>query len=265
MRTKAVYQNLANELSKLASNHDVTAALEMRLENESSLNAVFSAGPVIVSIFNYQTFKHDYISPNVESIVGIPPDTFKQLDHRKFLEQHIHPKDMEIVALKLMPDVVDYFGQHKNRDVMKFTVRYNYRMKTVAGNWVKIEQQSSALKLDEQGKIILEQSFYAQTGEADCANSHPIKLLISYRNEHGFYEPCLSRIYLHNKIKAESLTPREIEILVLLAHGDTSSVIAEALHISETTIMTHRRNMLHKLKLKNTNELVAWAFQSGLL
>ncbi len=252
-------------MSKLTADPDETAALEMRLENAGSLNNVLSTGPVIVSIFNHLTYKYDYISPNVEAIIGIPAEAFKQLDHRKFLEQHMHPKDMEIVALKLMPDVVGCMGQHNNRDVMKFSVHYNYRAKTVSGKWVKIDQQSSALKLDDKGKIILEQSFYAQTGEASFDDSCPVKLLISYRNEHGFYEPCLSRIYLHNSVKSESLTPREIEILVLLAHGDTSSVIAEALHISETTIMTHRRNMLHKLKLKNTNELVAWAFQSGLL
>ncbi|WP_224996086.1 LuxR C-terminal-related transcriptional regulator [Cesiribacter sp. SM1] len=252
-------------MRKLTADPGETAAFELSLENAGPLNAVLSAGPVIVSIFNHLTFKYDYISPNVESIIGIPAVAFKQLDHRKFLEMHMHPHDMEIVALKLMPDIVGYICEHKGKDVLKFSFHYNYRIKTASGKWLKIDQQSSALKLDNKGKIILEQSFYAQAGEADFAESHPIKLLISYRNGHGYYETCLSRTYLHNKVKAGSLTPREIEILVMLANGNTSSEIAEALHISETTIMTHRRNMLHKLKLKNTNELVAWAFHAGLL
>lgn len=62
---------------------------------------------------------------------------------------------------------------------------------------------------------------------------------------------------------AVNLTRREIEILKLLAKGDTSSVISEKLFISTYTVDTHRKNILGKLNLKNTAALVRYAIDNG--
>lgn len=61
------------------------------------------------------------------------------------------------------------------------------------------------------------------------------------------------------------ISPREIEVLKLIAQEFSNSEIAEKLFISIRTVDTHRRNLLEKLGAKNTAGLVKFAIQKGLL
>jgi DNA-binding NarL/FixJ family response regulator len=61
------------------------------------------------------------------------------------------------------------------------------------------------------------------------------------------------------------ISPREIEVLKLIAQEFSNSEIAEKLFISIRTVDTHRRNLLEKLGAKNTAGLVKFAIQKGLV
>ncbi len=61
------------------------------------------------------------------------------------------------------------------------------------------------------------------------------------------------------------LTPREIEILKLIAEEFSNPEIAEKLFISIRTVDTHRRNLLEKLSVKNTAGLVKYAIKQGIV
>ncbi|MFF5264368.1 response regulator [Actinomadura viridis] len=61
------------------------------------------------------------------------------------------------------------------------------------------------------------------------------------------------------------LTPREEEILKLVAEGHTSREIADTLFISTKTIERHRANILAKLGLKDRLELTRYAIRTGLI
>lgn len=61
------------------------------------------------------------------------------------------------------------------------------------------------------------------------------------------------------------LSPREHEILRLIALGSTSKEIAARLFISAATVETHRTNLMSKLGVRNVAGLVLYAFQHGLL
>jgi DNA-binding NarL/FixJ family response regulator len=61
------------------------------------------------------------------------------------------------------------------------------------------------------------------------------------------------------------LTPRELEMLKLIAEEFSNQEIAEKLFISIRTVDTHKRNLLEKLKVKNTAGLVKYAIKKGLL
>jgi DNA-binding NarL/FixJ family response regulator len=63
----------------------------------------------------------------------------------------------------------------------------------------------------------------------------------------------------------ERLTPREREILGLVARGMTNQEIAEDLVISVRTVETHRAHVMDKLGFKNRAELVSYAIRRGIL
>ncbi len=62
-----------------------------------------------------------------------------------------------------------------------------------------------------------------------------------------------------------SLSPREREVLALLARGETNRTIAQALGISAETVQTHVRNLLGKLDVGSRLEAVAKAMRLGLV
>ena len=63
----------------------------------------------------------------------------------------------------------------------------------------------------------------------------------------------------------DDLTPRELEVLKLIAEANTNRQIADALKLSEKTVESHRGNVLAKLGMRDRVELVRYAIRRGLV
>jgi DNA-binding NarL/FixJ family response regulator len=80
----------------------------------------------------------------------------------------------------------------------------------------------------------------------------------------------LIRDYLDRALQGEAaprdpLTPRELQVIKLIAEGHTSEEIATALVISRKTVDHHRANILEKLGMRNGAELTRYAIRRGLV
>jgi DNA-binding NarL/FixJ family response regulator len=64
---------------------------------------------------------------------------------------------------------------------------------------------------------------------------------------------------------AESLTPREREVVAMIARGQTSIQIAQALSLSVKTVEWHRSNVMSKLGVHSVADLVRYAMRNGLV
>jgi DNA-binding NarL/FixJ family response regulator len=66
-------------------------------------------------------------------------------------------------------------------------------------------------------------------------------------------------------VRADPLTPREQEVVKLVAEGFTNKQIAETLVISEKTVERHRANILEKLGMRDRVDLTRYAIRHGLV
>jgi DNA-binding NarL/FixJ family response regulator len=73
------------------------------------------------------------------------------------------------------------------------------------------------------------------------------------------FQPSLA----HGAVHPGTATPREQEIMSLVARGLSNREIAELLEISHTTVRTHRQNFMEKFSLRNAAEITAYAVQQG--
>jgi two-component system response regulator NreC len=92
---------------------------------------------------------------------------------------------------------------------------------------------------------------------------------------HGdiYVHPAMTRALLHRPVTTErrrgapeiSLTRRELDVLRLLAKGNTNRQIAGLLNLSMRTVENHRANLMGKLGLVSRVELVSYAEEHNLL
>ena len=68
-----------------------------------------------------------------------------------------------------------------------------------------------------------------------------------------------------NPPKKDAAPSRELEIIRFVVAGLTTEAIAETLYLSPHTVHTHRRNVLTKLGLHSTAELVKWAYENKMV
>ncbi|MEP6735881.1 MAG: response regulator transcription factor [Chryseolinea sp.] len=85
-----------------------------------------------------------------------------------------------------------------------------------------------------------------------------------------YFSPAITNILAEVVIRQEpgetpELTPREKEVLNLVAKGNSTKQIADILKISIRTVESHRMNMLKRLKVNNTAELVKKSVELKLL
>ncbi len=125
-----------------------------------------------------------------------------------------------------------------------------------------------------------EEPEYFFQGIASGASGYVVKgasadeLLTAIRSVHegGVYlQPSLAKElvsdYLRTKKAAayDGLTPREAEILRLIAEGLSTKQVAERLVIGVTTVQTHRAHLMEKLNLHSQADLFMYAVRKGIL
>jgi DNA-binding NarL/FixJ family response regulator len=110
-----------------------------------------------------------------------------------------------------------------------------------------------------------------------CAGENIVEAIQAvYRGEEYFSEIVREKIF--NNVTKDNpkliklnptintlLTGRELEIITLISLEYSGKEISEQLYISTNTVETHRKNIMKKLKLKNTISLVKYAIKNNLI
>jgi two-component system response regulator NreC len=109
----------------------------------------------------------------------------------------------------------------------------------------------------------------------NSAESDLIRAIRTVKEGKSFFSPAISKMLLADYVRQvqeksvedsyDLLTPREREVLQLLAEGKSNKDVAAILNLSLHTAETHRGNILQKLNLHGTPELILYAVRKGII
>ena len=109
----------------------------------------------------------------------------------------------------------------------------------------------------------------------DSAESDLVRAIHAVAEGKSFFSPAVSKVLLEDYVRKlqraggedsfDLLTPREREILQLVAEGKSNKDIANLLNLSVYTVETHRSNLMQKLNLRSVPELILYAVRKGII
>lgn len=250
-------QNPLDELQKIWNNisrSNIYIDPDYNLEYIKKIVDIFSIGEYYYLIFNLATSTIEYVQDNVTKVLGCSTEEFTT----EYSIKNIHPDDVPFF-LNIENTAMHFFSQYPPEKLMKYKIRYDYRLKHKNGNYIRILQQIYTIQTSQEGGALRVLNTHTDITHLKPVG-RPILSFIGLDDEPSYIDVELETIF---KPAKEILTRREKEILKNLIEGHNSRSLSDKLFLSIETINTHRRNMLRKTKTKSTIELITKAIKEG--
>lgn len=207
-------------------------------------------GPYFPYLLYWPETKYLYIGPGIKSLLGYEPRHFDNGVEK--LMNIAHPEDAPLISL-MVKKAVAFLRQLPVKERDSITVAFDYRLMCADGRYRRFMQQVLYINMDDEGGMIYEAGVLIDVTR--FGKTSPLSLCIT--NNSGqqllFYVP-----EEDISISLRDLTQRELEIIECLDRGLTSQEISELLNVSHHTIKTHRKNILKKVGVSNTVELLKY-------
>ena len=227
------------------------ANLENHIQKLIEFDKFLPYNSTFFCVTNTQELTFEYVSKNMLALLGFDIDEMTKGGMRYFWGK-IHPDDIDL-WLKALDNLMQFTMDEITVDERsRMNYIWNYRIKNSKGVYVNVIQNTTPLEFDSENKPIIGLAHYTILNtniKMDvCASA-------KYLNKNNEYETK----YFNNfskKLLKDSISNRERDIVRLLVLDYSSREISEKLFISSNTVDTHRRNILKKLNLSSTGELV---------
>ncbi|WP_405292133.1 response regulator transcription factor [Algibacter sp. Ld11] len=242
--------NIKDTYKEIFKSHD-NPSLKKHIEKFIELDTYLPYSSTFFCVTNTQDLSFEYISKNMNACLGLDKAELKARGMRNFWSR-MHPADLE-QWLQGLNELMNFTLSEisvENRERMSYT--WNYRLKNSKNEYVNVIQTTTPLEFDSDNKPIIGLAHYTvlsgQVVMQVCASA---KLL----NKNDEYETVYFGNFSHKLLKG-GISNRERDIIRLLVLNQSSKQIGDSLNISSNTVDTHRRNILKKLNISSTGELV---------
>lgn len=239
---------------KFIGKREPSRDLELEMEFYKKIFNIFQIGKSYFFIFSPPLNRIERVSSSIQEVTGYDSQTF---DIKQMLKS-IHPDDVP-TFVDFENAVVDFKMKLPLDKLMKYKSQYNYRIRTKAGRYIKILQQSLTIQCDEDGAVWRNLAIHTDISEFKTNNEMKLSF-IGLDGEPSFHNVNVPRL---NTAESVGLTEREMEVLLLLIKDKDTAEIADSLYISMETVKTHRKNIHSKLDTHSPLQLVLKAMEKG--
>lgn len=177
-------------------------------------------------------------------------------------------REAQALAAQLSPDIVLLDIAMPNGNGIEAARQITSKAKAPAVIFLSMHSDETyvlrALKAGARGYLL-----------KDSADNELMSAIHAVAAGKAYFSPEVSKLLVEDYVKGlqqrgledsyELLTPRERELLQLLAEGNSIKDIATLLNLSAYTVETHRSNIMQKLNLHGMAELILYAVRKGII
>lgn len=225
--------------------------LDMHIKKIMELDMYLPYSSTFFCITNTQDLTFEFVSKNMTACLGLDKNVLISEGMRNFWSR-IHPEDIELWLQGLNDLMICTLEDIPVDQRFRMSYTWNYRLKNAQDEYVNIIQNTTPLEFDIDMKPIIGLAHYTVM---EAQINMPITVTAKLLNPQNEYETKYFNNY-SQKLLTDGLSNRERDVIRQLTLGKSSKEIAESLNISPNTVDTHRRNILKKLNISSTGELV---------
>ncbi len=206
-----------------------------------------------------------YASDSCQSMFGLEPSSLViEGQGIKNALSVFYPEHAKQFSEVILPTFLEFCKENKvDGGVKQMKLSFKNKLLVPEGKYSWFFHQITILDTDENGMPNLALKFIK--GIDGFKDDNNLSLTISKKNSSGIYEIIHEKMIQIDSKSSLSISAREREIIQLLSQGLSSKSIADELFISIHTVNTHKKNMLKKLNLSSSSQLVRFGMANGII
>lgn len=221
------------------------------------LKETLALGPFYYYVITLADYTISHVHDNLLHLHGASqyPRTVQEII------DYIHPDDLDFVVeaeAATLQKMQEIGFEHQ----LLLKNSYCFRMKVADGTYHLFHHQAIHLSKDAKGGLATALNIHTDIHHITQVNNK-IVLVTGIGGRTDYCQMDLSKTSSSKPLT--KLTKREMEVLSLLAQGLSSQQIGNKIFISELTVRVHRKNLLKKIEVTNSGNLIKKSIELGLI
>lgn len=253
---------LKKKFIKSVGQNSYNASRKANPINEAQMQTILNTHVGMFGIIDFEDRKYWWLSDATKATLHVKPEFF-ETDGISAVMSCLLEEEAQVFMEFICPTMFDYF--HKSAllgTCLDHKISYCTRLILKDGTCRWFLHQIIPLMMNH--KNMPATGLHLMTDLEGIKKDDCIDLVISCKDNSGMYRSIFEKSVIPKKQNLK-ISEREREVLLLTSQGLSAKQISEELYISSHTVINHRKNMLKKLNIATTNQLIRFGMANGLI
>lgn len=252
----AIYYN-SEEADETTASSFIERIRDLQQLNETAF------GMPILYLIDYSRQEYVIFSDSSKQLMGYHPRDF--LDAGLEMLRHVfHKDDYKVYCEEIFARNCEFLKNTPKPDHDRYVFSFTFRVKNGRGGWQQIFQRGGYITSPSSGLPLYSLGICLNitTLSDDVRMIHTIE---ERQPDAPFERKLLEKNFFYPNFEDTLFTQREKDVLKYMADGLSTKEISVKMKVAETTVISHRKNMMEKSNTRNAVELVAFALKKRII
>lgn len=209
------------------------------------------------AILDQANLSYKYVSSSFKRVTGYETEFLIEKGPAGMFDL-CHPESQKRI-IRHVEDAFKYVESKKNQSRNTIVLKYWFEWKNAEGGYDWYVQEATAIPWQGKYDFLFQLVIVSKMSHPPLP-SQPSYVLYDFDEESSF----INWKTFEDQSETTELTKRQVEVLQLLVQGFSAKEIADQLFVAETTIISHRKNLMEKCACRNLAELIRFTTITGI-